>query len=1041
VSRRPRLDAMGRLFRGVACIVLAGLVAGCRPSVPCGTDQGCHAVADLREGVVLSGVYQILDRDGEPLASVGGEARRWVHLEALPPAVPAAWIAVEDRRFRDHGGVDLRGLFRAALANLDEGGVAEGASTIPMQLVRALWPEEVWSLGRWKRKYLELRMAPHLVSELGRDRVLELYLNAIYLGDGQYGVGAAARYYFGVSPGDLTLAQIATLVGMTKTPEAFNPREHPERARTRRDLVLGILAREGVAGPEEVDAALAAELELVNDDPASRERSYVTAAVLRELRLVAPELVDQGGLNLHTTIDPRAQEATLIAMREHLERIQNGEHGSFLGGDQPVEGAAIALESTTGAILAVVGGRDFASTPLNRALQSRRPVGSLVKPLIFAAALERGIRATRPLATAALAIETEDGVWSPRDHVVVPYVLPHDMVVHSSNRAAVRLGQEVGARTFAVFARELGINGHIPSYPSTFLGAFDASLAEMTAAFAAFENGGRVVEPHFIRRIVNTEGITVWSRRGEVPTRRLLHGADGRSRARRHARRGRRGNGGRRAPTPPGARRREDRHLRGGGGRLVRGRSTRHRRRSLDRAGSAGPDGRGRGRRAARRTALGALDGRVGPTRLRRRRRGRHSERLQRVSLGQRAEGDSVAYCRGGEGPSRLVPEWVLRELRVCEPSPLEWLRVGAEDSTTWQPLPVQLDTVRSATPRSQAVPEKGRSRLERQPPPVRAPGPWARTGEALGVARSGDNAAPGVARPERHGRRDACRRGSPAEGAPPTPLSCRLVYSVSPCMRRLHRRWAGRHPTHGLLLAQYMGSTAHTDAKPGGSHGRSLPPRGRPIRRGGARIRRPRSRSKKPRRWSRKEIREVKAQGKDAARQMKATAEKEIDKRSTQVADGLDSVVRAMYAAADELDGDGQDRLAEYTRRAADQVHRVTDYLHDEDTPAMLTDLEDMARTNPGTFLGTSFAAGLASGALPPLITARTTSGEGGLATPNDTGRTWPNTPPRPTSSDVDRGPTIGGVHHQSGMSHQPPGGTTWDGSATTTPEHERRR
>ncbi|HUE96570.1 MAG TPA: transglycosylase domain-containing protein, partial [Longimicrobiaceae bacterium] len=494
-------------------------MSGCNPSAPCGAEHGCHAVADLRHGVVLSGVYQILDRDGEPLASVGGDARRWVHLEALPPTIPAAWIAVEDRRFRDHDGVDPRGLVRAALTNLDEGGVAEGASTIPMQLVRTLWPEQIWSLGRWKRKAFELRMAPHLVSELGRDHVLELYLNAIYLGDGQYGVGAAARYYFNVAPGDLTLAQIATLVGMTKTPEAFNPRAHPERSRARRDLVLGILAEEGVAGREEIDAALGAELELAVDDPASRERSYVTAAVLRELRRVAPELVDQGGLVLHTTIDPRVQEETLLAMREHLTGVQGGEHGSFLGGDQPVEGAAIALETTTGAILAVVGGRDFASTPFNRALQSRRPVGSLVKPLIFAAALERGIRATRPLATAALAIDTRDGVWRPRDHVVVPYVLPHDMVVHSSNRAAVRLGQEVGTHTFAALARELGISGHIPMYPSTFLGAFDASLVEMTAAFAAFENGGRAVEPHFIRRIVNTEGITVWSRRGGVPAR------------------------------------------------------------------------------------------------------------------------------------------------------------------------------------------------------------------------------------------------------------------------------------------------------------------------------------------------------------------------------------------------------------------------------------------------------------------------------------------------------------------------------------------
>jgi hypothetical protein len=186
-------------------------------------------------------------------------------------------------------------------------------------------------------------------------------------------------------------------------------------------------------------------------------------------------------------------------------------------------------------------------------------------------------------------------------------------------------------------------------------------------------------------------------------------------------------------------------------------------------------------------------------------------------------------------------------------------------------------------------------------------------------------------------------------------------------------------------------------------------------------------------------EARELKAHGKDAARQMKETAEEQVDKRSIQVADGLDSVVRAMYAAAEELDGGGQDRLAEYTRRAADQVDRVTDYLHDEDAPAMMADLEDMARANPGTFLGTSFAAGLAMGR---FLRSSQASHERGERS-RDQERRWSGMTEHSSPGgfgDIDRGPTIGGVHHQPGMSHQPPGGTTWDGS-TTSPEHERRR
>ncbi|MCA1792161.1 MAG: hypothetical protein LC667_20625 [Thioalkalivibrio sp.] len=266
------------------------------------------------------------------------------------------------------------------------------------------------------------------------------------------------------------------------------------------------------------------------------------------------------------------------------------------------------------------------------------------------------------------------------------------MVVHSSNRAAVRLGQEVGLQTFAALARELGITGYIPRYPSTFLGSFDASLVEMTASFAAFENGGRAIEPHFIRRIVNTEGTTVWSRRGGGPARRVLHGptADLVLDAMRGVVDEGTGAGVRRHLQGPAAGKTgtsaagADAWFVGVRPGIAAGVWI-----GLDQPAAMVEDGGGGllavplwGRWMAALDRLGYGEGEWTP-----------SERLLRVSLGQREEGDSIAYCRGGEGPGRLVPEWVLREMRVCEPTPLEWIQMdtASEDWPSWEPLSIEL--------------------------------------------------------------------------------------------------------------------------------------------------------------------------------------------------------------------------------------------------------------------------------------------------------------------------------------------------------------
>ena len=200
-------------------------------SVSCTGEAPCVSLTELREGAALPEAIRIRDRHGEIYAEVAGPLRRALPADRIPDLVAEAFVAVEDRRFWSHDGVDARGVARAAVRNLRDGGISEGASTIPMQLVRTLWSESLREVGPWRRKVIEARTAPELIEQLGHDRVLTLYLNAIYLGNGIYGVERASRYYFGVGVEELSTGQIATLVGMTRSPEYYEPRRHSERAR------------------------------------------------------------------------------------------------------------------------------------------------------------------------------------------------------------------------------------------------------------------------------------------------------------------------------------------------------------------------------------------------------------------------------------------------------------------------------------------------------------------------------------------------------------------------------------------------------------------------------------------------------------------------------------------------------------------------------------------------------------------------------------------------------------------------------------------
>ena len=522
-SRTLRLALGG----GAAFCLLTLVVVSRAFSVSCPPDSACVTLGDLRRGAPLPEALRIYDRHGALMAEVAGPRRRALPRERIPDLVADAFVAVEDRRFWDHGGVDVRGVARAALRNFRDGEIAEGASTIPMQLVRTLWAESLRDVGPWRRKVIEARTAPRLIDDLGHEQVLTLYLNAIYLGNGLYGVERASRHYFGVGVDDLDLRQVATLVGIARSPEYYEPRAHPERARTVRDVVLRALADAGVVSDAQADAAIARGLGLADlDDVATpaRARTHYTAAVTRELRRVAPDLAGAPGLALHTTLDTAVQARGETALAAQLRAIEAGRYGPFTVADSlsVLEGSALALDPVTGAVRAWIGGRDFRRSEFDRVDQARRPVGSLVKPFLVAAALDRGYGIVDPVSADTVPIQTDLGPWLPADHVGETVLPLREALVRSSNRAAAHLGMALGVETVGDVVRRAGLESPVPAVPSAAIGAFDASLLEMTSLYAALGNGGLAVEPYLIERIETPDGEVAWKRESPTRSNRVL---------------------------------------------------------------------------------------------------------------------------------------------------------------------------------------------------------------------------------------------------------------------------------------------------------------------------------------------------------------------------------------------------------------------------------------------------------------------------------------------------------------------------------------
>jgi 1A family penicillin-binding protein len=512
--REPARVWMRRRWRSLTALALAcvGIALLDVWLTTCGF-VGCPTRGEIRAFRPGEG-GKIVDRNDRFLGRIAIVRRVNVPIDAIPLHVRQAFLATEDRRFYEHNGLDWRGLFRAAAANVRHLGVREGFSTITMQVARNSFLVKERSGRTLRRKLIELRLTRLIEGELSKDQILELYLNLIYLGNGMNGVEAASRDLFGKSVSRISIAEGAVLAALPKGPSAYTPRDHPARALRRRNLVLSLMAQEGYLTRGEASTAATQPLAIAEDEwrPDTGNEPLALDAVRVFIDSILPDALKEGDVTVYTTLDLTAQRAADRAVLRQAAIVSR--ETQYSGGrvTEPAQGALVAIDPRTGDIRALVGGRR-SKRGFNRAFKARRQPGSAFKPFVYAAALKAGMTPATLVDDEPVEVTQGRSVWRPANYegsYIGTITLTKALAV-SSNAAAVRVSQTVGIPNVIQAARRNGISSPLPSYPAIALGAVDVTPLELVAAYAPFANGGLRVHPRLVRRIEAADGTVLWS--------------------------------------------------------------------------------------------------------------------------------------------------------------------------------------------------------------------------------------------------------------------------------------------------------------------------------------------------------------------------------------------------------------------------------------------------------------------------------------------------------------------------------------------------
>jgi penicillin-binding protein 1A len=474
-----------------AFIGIAGVLAWYAATLPSVSEW---AVPQRPPNVEIVGV------DGELIGNRGETGGEVVRLEQLPAYLPQAVMAIEDRRFYSHFGVDVFGLARAAFTNFTAGRVVQGGSTLTQQLAKNLFltPERTID-----RKMREVVMALWLEMEFTKDEIMEMYLNRVYLGAGAYGVDAAARTYYNKSANEVTLAEAATIAGLLKAPSRFAPSSNPRGAAERASVVLTAMADEGYISEKDATIALTNPAR-ATARPREGSNNYVADWVMDQLDEFIGEI--NTDIKVYTTIDPALQQAAEAALRQGLAEL----------GKEDVQGAIVAADGT-GAVRAMVGGESYAESEFNRAVNARRQPGSAFKPFVYLAGLESGMSPQMGMNDQPVTI----GNWTPKNYGdrYRGVISLADALALSSNTVAAQVAAQAGPDRVAAAAYRLGITSDLIAQPSIALGTSEVSPLEMVEAYVPFANGGFGVVPHVIDRIVDDNGNILYQRQGAANNR------------------------------------------------------------------------------------------------------------------------------------------------------------------------------------------------------------------------------------------------------------------------------------------------------------------------------------------------------------------------------------------------------------------------------------------------------------------------------------------------------------------------------------------
>ncbi|MEQ1855977.1 MAG: PBP1A family penicillin-binding protein [Longimicrobiales bacterium] len=490
--------------------------------------EACPSIAQVRT-FEHEQTSKILAADGRQITEFGFERRTPVSIAALPAYVPQAVVAVEDKRFYDHGGFDPRGMLRSLYGVLTfQSGTMGGGSTITQQLARNMFDQigfDRSGFGLYIRKFREIQVALDLERSYTKDQILEAYLNEIYMGRG-YGFQNASRNYLGKNITDINVAEAALLAAILNRPGAYDPFRNPERAQSRRDLVLRRMVAEGYLTSEEADGWM--EFPLPESEPEGEITSvapYFEEWVRQILDSRFGDEIYRGGFRVYTTLDIDMQRMAQSAMEQGWAttegdgRFQHPKYSEFdtvasFPRETPyLQGAFVALDPGTGHVKALIGGRDFEQSKFDRARQALRQAGSTFKPFVYTAAIASGIPASHVVVDGPVVLPQLTGDdWRPSNFEPEfrgPITI-REALNSSINMVAIKLGEEVGLETIRQTARRMGISTEIEPFPSTTIGANEVILLDMAEAYSAYPTFGTKVEPFPILRVEDSQGNVIW---------------------------------------------------------------------------------------------------------------------------------------------------------------------------------------------------------------------------------------------------------------------------------------------------------------------------------------------------------------------------------------------------------------------------------------------------------------------------------------------------------------------------------------------------